>query len=104
MTTSWLARTRGRHGLTGFAALVLAAIASAVSAPVLAAMVYGSVAGCSGEIEVWSGQTRVAVVPVRNGAYQVVVPPGTYRVVCVASGSSRTIRSDPSPVRQNLSF
>ena len=104
MTTSWFARTPDRLQLRGLAALVLAAIASAAASPAVAAIVYGSVADCSGDIEVWSGQKRVAVVPVRNGAYQVVLPPGTYRVVCVASKSTRTIRSDPSPVRQNLKF
>jgi hypothetical protein len=72
--------------------------------PGLAAMVYGSVANCRGDIQVWSGSTQVAVVPVKNQSYEVVLPPGSYRVRCTDNDRERTIRSDPSPLRQNLNF
>jgi hypothetical protein len=77
----------------------------AVPLPSLAAMVYGTVTGCDREITVWKDDnTQYAVVPVQNRAYKVVLPPGSYRAICTDNNHSLTIRSDPSPVRQNLAF
>jgi hypothetical protein len=84
---------------------ILGTLSLAAPLPSLAAMVYGTVTGCDKEITVWKDDnTQYAVVPVQNRAYKVVLPPGTYRAICTDNNHSLTIRSDPSPVRQNLAF
>jgi hypothetical protein len=94
----------GTGKLRKYLPCLFGALLSAFPLPSLAAMVYGSVTNCDGTIDVWKDNTRWAVVPVQNRSYQVVLPPGTYRAICTGTSQSLTIRSDPSPVRQNLNF
>jgi hypothetical protein len=91
-------RTLLKHSL-----YLLSALSLAVPLPSLAAMVYGNVAGCSGEIRVQGGSADTRV-PIQNGAYQVVLPPGTYSATCISNGKRQGIVSSPSSVRQNLNF
>jgi hypothetical protein len=84
--------------------LLLGALCLATPLSSMAAMVYGSVANCTGSIQI-TGGGQTATVPIQpNGTYQVVVPPGTYQATCISSKRSRSIRSDNSPIKQDLIF
>jgi hypothetical protein len=84
--------------------LLLGTLGLATPLPSMAAMVYGSVTNCTGSIQI-TGGGQTATVPIQpNGTYQVVVPPGTYQATCINSKQSRSIRSDNSPIKQNLIF